>query len=102
VSLFRAHFERQPGDPEHDDSVPLVDAVPAERAPRFAPNAHSAGGTAITQRDALGVDERLGSDPRPQPARDPDPERRLAELDRDPDEDRQDPEVPRQDEDRQK
>ncbi len=71
------------------------------RAPRLAAHANAPRRPAVAQRDAFRVDQRFGPDPRTQAARDPDPKRRLAQLDRDPDEDRDDPEVPRQDEDRQ-
>jgi hypothetical protein len=98
MSLFAAHFERQVRDSCHDDLLTRPCSFGARRPPGLALDAHATGRTALVERDALGADERLRADPRACAPREPDPERRLAELDREADDDRNDSPARRQDE----
>ena len=94
-------MQRQAGDSLDDDCVPRIGPFRTDGSPPLSPNPHLALRTALGHGYALGADERLRSDRRLPPARKPDPEGGLSQLDRHPDEDRRDAPARRQDEDRQ-
>jgi hypothetical protein len=98
LSLFGADFERQPRDAGHDDGLAGADSLRTGRAPDLAMDAHSARRAALVERNAFGADERLRPDPRTPAPGAAHPEARLSELDRQADQDRDDPPARREDE----
>ena len=92
-------MQRQAGDALDDDRVPRVGPFRADGSPPLSSNPHLALRTALGHGYAFGAGQRLGPDRRLSSARDSDPERGLAELDRHPDHDGGDPPAGRQDED---
>ena len=100
LSLFTAHFEREARNAAHDHPLTGVDSLRAVRPPGLAVDAHAPRGPAVVDGDPLGSDECLRSDPRGAAPRAAYQEARLAELDRQADEDRDDAPARRQDEER--
>ena len=102
LSLFTAHFEREARNGADDYPLTGIDSLRAVRPPGLAAHAHASGGPAIVDGYPLGSDERLRSDPRRAALGAADQEGRLAELDRQADEDRDDAPARRQDEERER
>ena len=102
MSLFTAHFERETRNAAYDHPLTGVDSFRTVRAPGLAVHAHAPRGPAVVHGYPLGSDERLRSDPRGAPPGAAYPEARLAELDRQAGEDREDAPARRQDEERER
>jgi len=102
MSLFTAHFEREARNAAHDHPLTGVDSLAAVRPPGLAVHAHASRGLAVIDGYALGSDECLRSDPRGAAPGTAYPESRLAELDRQAGEDRDDAPARRQDEERER
>src|SRR6266540_655160 len=83
MSLFGAHSERQAGQALDDDRLAGIDSVRADGPPELPPDAHLPFRPAGGCRHSVRSDERLdASDCGTSSAREPDPERRLPDLDR--------------------
>jgi hypothetical protein len=101
ASVLAAHEQLQAVQALDDDRVAGVRAFRADRRPSLAFDSDLTLGPALRERDAFRADQRLGTDLRPPPAREADPEAGLTDLDQDPRDDRRDPPARREDEDRQ-
>jgi len=95
-------LERKFGDARHEDGLSGGDSLWAIRAPGLTVDAHATGRPALVERHAFRSDERLGSDPRTPASGAAHPEARLAELDGQADDDRDDAPPGREDEEGQR